>query len=164
MFEKLMPRNTEIDITPMTLGDCHAASALHGQRFARGWSDGEFHALLSQKTVLGFIAHGNGLLPRRSVAGFVLAREVAGESEILSIAVDTRWAGHGLGWRLMQSAIKEIKYRGGETVFLEVDEGNAPAIALYRKLRFATVAERKGYYADRDGRKTTALVMRLDLV
>lgn len=164
MFERLKSRNAEFDISPMTGEDCLPVSKLHGQRFARGWSDGEFHALLSQETVLGFSAHRSGLLPGRNLAGFVLAREVAGEAEILSIAVDSKWSGCGLGWRLMQTAIKEIRYRGGESVFLEVDEGNAAAIALYRKLRFAKIAERKGYYQNAEGQKSTALVMRLDLV
>ena len=48
-------------------------------------------------------------------------------------------------------------------MFLEVDEGNAAAQGLYRKLGFRVVAERKGYYALGNGQKSTALVMRLDL-
>ncbi len=163
MFTKLIAKKGEIDIAPMETADCAAASMIHGQRFARAWSDGEFHALLSQKTVLGFVAKRKSSLPGAALVGFVLAREVAGEAEILSIAVDSKWAGQGLGWRLMQTAIREIKQRGGETIFLEVDEGNDPAIALYKRLRFSKVSERKGYYTDAEGRKSTALVMRLDL-
>ncbi len=163
MFNKLINKHDGVEITPMEAKDCAAVSTLHGQRFARAWSDGEFHALLSQDTVLGFVANRESRLSGRSLAGFVLAREVAGEAEILSIAVSAKMSGQGIGWRLMQAAIRDIKQRGGESIFLEVDEGNGPAIGLYKRLRFSKVAERKAYYKDAEGRTSTALVMRLDL-
>ncbi len=163
MFNKLITKHDGVEIAPMEAKDCAAVSTLHGQRFSRAWSDGEFHALLSQDTVLGLVAYRQSRLTGQSLAGFVLAREVAGEAEILSIAVSAKLGGQGIGWRLMQTAIQEIRQRGGETIFLEVDEGNVPAIALYKRLRFSKVAERKAYYKDAEGRSSTALVMRLDL-
>ncbi|WP_407818470.1 GNAT family N-acetyltransferase, partial [Staphylococcus aureus] len=59
--------------------------------------------------------------------------------------------------------IREAMMRGAETMFLEVDNNNASALGLYRKLGFKTVAERKAYYTAKDGTKSTALVMRRDL-
>ena len=92
-----------------------------------------------------------------------MAREVAGEAEILTVAVSDKYPRQGLGWRLMLAALRQTRARGGETVFLEVDEGNQAAIGLYRKLGFNKVAERKGYFDNGQGNKSTALVMRLDL-
>jgi len=92
--------------------------------------------------------------------GFVLARQVAGEAEILTIAVQTKVARAGLGWRLMQAAMREAKLRGGESIFLEVDDGNAAALGLYGKLGFEKVGERRGYYKDAKGAVSTALVMK----
>jgi len=63
----------------------------------------------------------------------------------------------------MLAALRDLRGRGADTMFLEVDEGNASAQGLYRKLGFRIAAERRGYYALGDGRKSTALVMRLDL-
>ncbi|MCP8897282.1 GNAT family N-acetyltransferase [Shinella daejeonensis] len=150
------------NIVPLESGHAVLAASLHRTRFARPWSDGEFHALLLQPTVFGFLALRQGG-PPRAAGGFVLARAAAGEAEILTIGVDTRFARLGLGWRLMLSVLREARMRDVEQIFLEVDEGNVPAIGLYGKLGFRKVAERKAYYVAADGARSTALVMRLDL-
>jgi ribosomal-protein-alanine N-acetyltransferase len=161
-IENFFARKTEFDIFPAGAGDYDGFSRLHGERFYRGWGDGEFHSLMTQSAVFGFSARVTtpGL---QGMGGFVLAREAAGEAEILTIAVSDKFGRQGLGWRLMLAAMRETRARGGETIFLEVDEGNVSAIGLYRKLGFKRVAERKGYYTDPQGNKSTALVMRLDL-
>ena len=163
MLEKFFSRKLEFEILPMELAHCRAASVIHAERFSRGWSDGEFHDLLGQDTVGGFVAFQSGFALHDGVAGFVLSRAAAGEAEILSIGVNTRVARQGLGWRLMRAALADIVARDASTVFLEVDETNAAARALYAKLGFQKVAERPAYYAGPDGRKTAAHVMRLDL-
>jgi ribosomal-protein-alanine N-acetyltransferase len=48
-------------------------------------------------------------------------------------------------------------------IFLEVDEGNAAAVGLYRSLGFVEVGRRKGYYSSGEGPGGTALVLRLQL-
>lgn len=162
LLENLFVRKSEFEIFAAGPDDCRDFSVLHGQRFYRGWGAGEFHSLISQSNVFGFTARiTNG---PAGLGGFVLAREAAGEAEILTIVVSDKYPRQGLGWRLMLAALREIRARGGESVFLEVDEGNVSAIGLYRKLGFNKVAERKGYYDDGRGNKSTALVMRLDLV
>ena len=148
------------EIVPMRPEDCAAVAALHASRFARPWGDGEFHSLLTQDTVFGFVARQTNAILKKPLPGFVLARHVAGEAEILTIAVNAKLARSGLGWRLMQAALREARSLGGETMFLEVDGGNEPALGLYRKLGFEKVGERRAYYVDDKGVKSTALVMR----
>lgn len=155
-------RKPSFDVFPLEAEDAGIAAALHRARFAKPWNDGEFHSLLSQEPVFGFLALDTGGTAR-TAGGFVLARAAAGEAEILTIAVDQRFERAGLGWRLMQAALREAQMRGAEEIFLEVDEGNVPARRLYDRLGFVKVAERKAYYADADGARSTALVMRLDL-
>ncbi len=70
---------------------------------------------------------------------------------ILTIAVGEKVGRFGLGWRLMQAAIPRSEDRGGEAMFLEVDDGNAPALGLYRKLGFEKAGERPAYYTDEQG-------------
>lgn len=154
-------RKPEFEIFPIAPGDRGVAARLHKARFARAWSDGEFHSLLAQDTVFGFVAwqvNTSG----RSAGGFVLARAAAGEAEILTISVDVRFERAGLGWRLMLAALREARMRGADEIFLEVDEGNIAALRLYDKLGFTKVGERKAYYEGAGGR-STALVMRRDL-
>ncbi|MCF3639192.1 GNAT family N-acetyltransferase [Rhizobium sp. TRM95111] len=155
-------RRPEFEIFPLEKADVAAAAAIHRSRFAKPWNDGEFHSLLAQEPVFGFIAWQSNTMAR-AAGGFVMARAAAGEAEILTIGVDRRVESAGLGWRLMQGAIREARMRDAEALFLEVDEDNAPARRLYAKLGFAKVGERKAYYADAAGRRSTALVMRLDL-
>lgn len=161
LLESFFTRKAEFDIFPATVDDAHDMSLLHAERFYRGWDEGEFHSQLNQPTTLAYTARANNGVP--GLGGFVIAREAAGESEVLTIAVSNRFPRQGLGWRLMLAVLRDLRGRGAETMFLEVDEGNASAQGLYRKLGFRIVAERKGYYALGDGRKSTALVMRLDL-
>ncbi len=160
MLESYLTLKAEYEIVPMQLRDCVEVAALHGERFARVWGDTEFEDLLSQDTTFGFVARQTNAILKKTLPGFVLARHVADEAEILTIAVSAKLGRTGLGWRLMQAALREARNRGGETMFLEVDGVNQPAIGLYRKLGFETVGERKAYYVDENGAKSTALVMR----
>ncbi|WPE18881.1 N-acetyltransferase [Shinella zoogloeoides] len=155
-------RKPVFEIFPLETDDAGIAAALHRTRFPQPWNDGEFHSLLSQDPVFGFLALKEGVLGR-TAGGLVLARAAAGEAEILTIGVDERFGRAGLGWRLMLAALREAKMRGAEAIFLEVDEGNAAARGLYAKLGFSKVGERKAYYAAADGSRSTALVMRRDL-
>lgn len=162
MIENLFAKKPEFEIFDAAYSDCHDFSLLHGERFYRGWGDGEFYSLMAQSNVFGYSIRDTAST-HRPLGGFVLAREVAGEAEILTIAVSEKYPRLGLGWRLMLAALRETRARGGNTVFLEVDEGNQAAIGLYRKLRFKKVGERTGYYSGDAGTKSSALVMRLDL-
>ncbi|MBT9372110.1 N-acetyltransferase [Rhizobium sp. CSW-27] len=163
MFDDYLTWKPFFDIVPMQDGDCPPASELHGQRFSRQWSAEEVSSLLHQNGVFGFSALQSNAFFSRPLGGFVLSREAAGEAEILTIAVAEKVARAGLGWRLMQAALREAQDRGAESMFLEVDEMNAPAVGLYRRLGFQQVARRPAYYAAADGTRTAALVMRRDL-
>ncbi len=161
-------RKPEFEIFPLETADLPQAAAIHKLRFTQAWSDGELHSLLIQDTVFGFIARQSNAFTRPFitqplVGGFVLSRVAAGEAEILTIGVDPRFSRMGLGWRLMRAALRKARDQAAEAVFLEVDETNIAAVALYHKLGFAKVGERRAYYQDVNGARTAALVMRLDL-
>ena len=81
-----------------------------------------------------------------SVAGYVFCREVAGESELLNLAVDPGLRRGGVGRMLLAAAIEWLTTRGARETFLEVRASNVAAIALYEEVGFRAVGRRPGYY------------------
>lgn len=163
MFDEYLSWKPFFEVVPIEDVDCGEISELHGLRFPRQWSDDEFQNLLMQPNVFGFIARQTNAFFSKPVGGFVLSREAGGEAEILTVAVAEKFGRQGLGWRLMQAAVREAISRGADSMFLEVEAENRPAVGLYNKLGFAKVAERPAYYLGADGRRTAALVMSRDL-
>jgi [ribosomal protein S18]-alanine N-acetyltransferase len=137
--------------------DAAAIARLHAASFHRGWSDGEIEGMLRDRAVLAHRA-----VSGRSLCGFILSRVVVGEAEILSVAVASARRGKGLARRLLDLHLRRLAGLGVRTVFLEVDEGNAPALRLYRRAGFSEVGRRAGYYQDNRG--AAALILRRDLV
>jgi ribosomal-protein-alanine N-acetyltransferase len=95
--------------------------------------------------------------------GFVLGRAVAGEAEILTLAVRPDLRRSGIARALMLEAGRLAFDRGARVVFLEVDTMNRAGLALYEGLGFAKVGERKGYYRTSGGQLRDALVLKRDL-
>lgn len=155
-------RSRDFSIVRLTPRDAEMLERLHREDFSRPWSSAEFEALLMQPPVFGFAAVETGR-PRAAAAGFVLARLAAGEAEIVTVAVARACRRLGLGRRLMDAVLRELYGQRAEALFLEVDEANAPAIALYRRLGFRQVGRREAYYSGPDGTRSGALVMRRDL-
>ncbi|MEW9835491.1 ribosomal protein S18-alanine N-acetyltransferase [Mesorhizobium marinum] len=157
----LTTKARDFALEPLAVGDSRAIAAIHREDFARPWTDGEFASLLGQDAVFGYAVRETGRGGSAPV-GFVLARLAAGEGEILTVAVARTHRRLGLGWRLMDAVLRELHAQRAEALFLEVDETNAAAIALYRRLGFFEVGRRPHYYESAGGR-SGALVMRRDL-
>jgi [ribosomal protein S18]-alanine N-acetyltransferase len=135
-------------------GDAAAIAALHKASFQRGWGEDEVHGLLIERNVVAHRA-----MSGRTMIGFILSRVAAGEAEILSIAVAPRQRGRGLARPLLDLHLRRLAGLGARAVFLEVDEHNVPARALYRRAGFYDVGRRKSYYQS----GASALVLRRDL-
>lgn len=155
-------RPREFTVESLDVEHSSALARLHGEGFSRPWSAAEFAALLEQRTVFGYVVreagHGN-----EDPAGFVLARLAAGEGEILTVAVARAHRRRGLGWLLMDAVLRALHRERAEALFLDVDEANLPAVALYRRLGFHRVGYRARYYDEGGRAPTGALVMRRDL-
>lgn len=129
---------------------------LHDKAFPKPWTALEFDELL--KSPGAFAVLGEADDPAQA-KGFILCRSIAGEAEILTIAVDPAARRRGWGAALVEIAAGIAVETGSNAMFLEVAVDNAPAIALYGATGFAKVGLRKGYYPHPDGAKD-ALVMR----
>ena len=82
------------------------------------------------------------------------------EADVLTLAVDPRRWGQGMGTALLLALLQEAVHRGCEQVFLEVRADNPRAQQLYRRHGFIEIGIRRGYYQPSG---TDALVMRKDL-
>ena len=140
-----------------TRADLPAMASAHAQAFDAPWGEEAFAAFLSGPGAYAFVAVDE------DPVGVVLCRAIAGEAEVLTLAVPPWARRRGVALALMTAAIGAARAGSARAMLLEVDVANAPAVGLYERLGFARVGMRKAYYnRGLDGR-ADAQVMRLDL-
>lgn len=126
-------------------------AALHAACFTtpRPWSAADIEATLASRFAF--------LLTEPS--GFLIGRVVAGEAELITLAVDPKARQRGTGGRLVDGFLAEAKTRGAESAFLEVLASNLPAQSLYARKGFQQQGKRLGYYQTPDGARQDALIL-----
>jgi ribosomal-protein-alanine N-acetyltransferase len=127
-------------------------AAIHATAFAGGetWSAAIIAAQLSLPGTFGLIDDSGGM---------ILARAVADEAEILTLAVVPAARRLGVGRALVSAAARLAAARGAARLLLEVSAANQPARALYAGLGFSQAGRRRRYYAD----GSDALILTLPL-
>jgi tRNA threonylcarbamoyl adenosine modification protein YeaZ/ribosomal-protein-alanine acetyltransferase len=133
--------------------DLPALATIHHQCFPVGWSEQDLKAMLAVSGTQGALIETAG-----QVSGFIIFRSILGESEIITLAVLPSQRGQGLGKNLLQAAIAAVRDQAVTRFFLEVNETNAPALALYRSSGFAEAGRRKDYYETPAGRQDAILM------
>lgn len=111
----------------------------------------------------GLLADPLAFLLVEADAGLLLGRAVAGEAELLTIAVAPEARRRGLGRKLVARFLYQAQLRGAERAFLEVAADNPAAITLYESSGFQRTGTRRGYYLTSEGQRIDALVMARDL-
>ncbi len=137
--------------------DAPALHALHAAAFDQPWPAAEIERLM--RIMGGFAVVAAAEAPQ----GFVLARTVADEGEILTLAVAPAFRRQGIARALVEAAAAEAARRGCGRLFLEVAEDNPGAIALYQAAQFQAAGLRRAYYARPGARPADALVLRRTL-
>ncbi len=145
-------------VEPATLRDARMLARLHAESFHRGWGEGEFESMLTERNTLV-----HRLRAGRRIIGFAVSRMAADEAEILSVAVAASHRGRGLSRNLLLTHLGYLAGHGVRTVFLEVEEHNQPARRLYERAGFGIAGRRERYYQQPDGEHLDALLMRRDL-
>ena len=133
-----------------SMGIAHgaAAAAIHRAAMpqAEAWREADFTTLLASPGCLGFF-HDEG--------GVLLARLVADEAEVLTLAVQPSARRRGVGRALLEHGVHVLTDAGAKIIHLEVAEPNQAAQTLYENTGFRQVSHRKAYYQN----KTDALLM-----
>jgi ribosomal-protein-alanine N-acetyltransferase len=159
--------------------DARVIAELHLQCFADGrggaaWSAAPIVKVLSLPGSYAYLAAAAPETATRAAAtepvpaepvpaGFLLARALAGESEILSLGVAAAWRRHGTARALLRAAMTRASQAGAARTLLEVAEDNMAARGLYAAEGFALVNRRPRYYRRPGGAAAAALVFAREL-
>ena len=103
----------------------------------------EDYARVARGEMAGWIALDDEGGP---LTGFLVAREVAGDLEILNLAVRFDRRRRGTGTELLQKSFAWGKSFGAAGALLEVRAANLAALCFYQRHGFEVVGRRKNYY------------------
>ena len=121
--------------------DATGIAKLEEEIFSDAWSYRDVQDLICTEGSMCFSAIDNG-----EVIAYVIGRLIAPEGEIYRVAVKPERRQRGIGYRLLDYAVKTSKGHGLERLFLEVRSRNLPAVKLYTAYGFKQIAVRKSYY------------------
>jgi [ribosomal protein S18]-alanine N-acetyltransferase len=81
-----------------------------------------------------------------SVVGFLVARRVVNEIEVLNFAVSPKARGRGMGAMLLRESLRWGTEFGAVQAILEVRASNGAALRFYERHNFQIVGRRARYY------------------
>jgi ribosomal-protein-alanine N-acetyltransferase len=144
-------------LRPARARDARAMAQVHALAFAAGWSAHELAGFMAGPGAFALVVEGEDAL-----SGFILCRAIAGEAEVLTLAVAPAQRRAGVARALLKAAMDAAIGVSAEAMFLEVAADNAAAIGLYEGAGFQSAGLRRGYYSQ-GGVAKDALVMRHSL-
>lgn len=122
--------------------DLETLVQLEGACFADPWSPSSLAGELERPENEWLLALGP------EPVGYACFLTVAGEAELLRLAVEPTRRRGGVARALLSAGLARLERRGEGLCFLEVAAENRGAIALYESLDFALLGRRRGYYRD----------------
>ena len=125
---------------------------LEKQCFSDPWSLRSITSELNNPLSLWIIAEENGV-----VAGYVGSQSVLGEADMMNLAVAPDFRRRGIGRKLVDELVLQLKEKDVHVLVLEVRASNEAAIALYTECGFEQVGRRPNYYVHP---KEDALILR----
>ncbi|HEY4070114.1 MAG TPA: GNAT family N-acetyltransferase [Sphingomicrobium sp.] len=134
-------------------------SAAFGDKYGEAWTRSQLSGILPMSGVFLTLAVDRA---GESVVGFSLFRTVAGESELLLIAVLPGEQRRGVGALLLDHFLDRARQDGVSRVHLEVRDGN-PAVGMYGSVGFSPVGRRRNYYHATNGKRYDAITLSCQL-
>ena len=128
----------------MRVSDLDAVMALDRRAFFDSWSETTWRHELETALASWYVLE----LPEQGLAGYAGLWNVAGEGQVMRVAVDPAARCRGYGRRLTEQLLARAWAEGCTAVTLEVRESNGPAQAVYRRCGFRAAGVRPHYYAD----------------
>ena len=131
------------EILPYTAQMQGEVAAIERESFSCPWSADSFRQAGEMENSIFLV-----LREGENTAGFGIILTVAGEGELVDIAVSPAYRKKGYGQALMTALLTEAQVQNIETLYLEVRQSNAAARHLYEKNGFEAMGVRKKYYRD----------------
>ena len=139
------------------MNESHVASvaAIEKECFGRdAWSEKSVSGELTNALALWLVA-----VEGETVAGYVGSQTVCNETDMMNVAVTADFRRRGIGEKLVNALVEELKAMDSHCLTLEVRASNTPAQAMYEKLGFVEIGRRPRYYQNP---KEDALILRKD--
>lgn len=120
-----------------------ALARMEALHFDHAWDEQQFARLLGQDHFLCC-----GALAYKQLHAYACGYIVAGELEIVNVAVELSFRKQGLGTRLVHFLLDRSLLLGMSRAVLEVRQSNVAALSLYARCGFVPMGVRPGYYQD----------------
>ena len=161
--QRAAPDPNDIFIQRMSEHDLLEVVEIEEQAGLSRWGWAAYYAELqgaNRDLMLVARASKSATLESAPIAGYIVARETAGELHINNFAVRPTFQRRGIGATLLNRVLDEARQRHANVAFLEVRSSNHTAQALYEKCGFRAIARRANYYSEP---REDAVVMSLEL-
>lgn len=145
--QRLAPSPQGITIIRMTEHDLLEVVEIEEQSGLSRWGWAAYYAEL-QGPNRDLMLIAKPTLEGAPIAGYIVARETAGELHINNVAVRTEFRRRGIGAALLNQVLDEACRRKANAAFLEVRSANRAAQTLYEKCGFKAIARRADYYSE----------------
>jgi len=146
-------------LVPMTSLDVDAVLAIEVGVYPFPWTRGNFIDSLAA----GYDARLLRVGAAWHLRGYFVAMTGVDEMHLLNITVAAPAQRRGHARFMLAELVRRCQELGLARLWLEARESNAVARAAYRRLGFAEVGLRPGYYPAARGRRETAVVMSLEI-
>jgi len=146
-------------LRPMTVSSLDGVIELENAVYPFPWTRGNFVDSLVAGYTAWTLNHVDG-----DLVGYCVAMSGIGEMHLLNITIAPAARRRGHARRIVTELVRVCRSRRESRLWLEVREGNGEAREVYRRLGFAAVGRRKGYYPAPAGLREDAIVMSLDVL
>ena len=149
--QRVAPNPDEIIITHMSEHDLLEIVEIEEQSGLSRWGWAAYYAELqggNRDLMLVARVARSSIVDASPIAGYIIARETAGELHINNVAVRSEYRRRGIGATLLNRVLAEARSRKAKAAFLEVRSANRAAQALYEKSGFKAIARRANYYSE----------------
>ena len=128
----------------MTGNDVPEVEKIEKDCFSDAWSEKLLRDILESEFDEAWVL----VCPDGGLCGYMNVRFLAGEGELMRIAVKKEYRGLGYSRKLMERMVKSAEEKDACDLTLEVRAGNTPAIQLYKSYGVKKEAVRRDYYHD----------------